>query len=382
MEKFHVGIIGGNSKLDAPARGESIKDKPSFRKYEVVDTEYVDQEMNKKISMSATNSHLHFSELSTNHPSFHEIHDPTPQFMDQDLERFHQSDVPQTDTASHSDSHASFTYTESPHTTGIPPTPTFTTLTTISTRTRTTPTTTTTTTPVSRETITMSTSTTTFKSNTPQLYFSKFHNGGNYAVQRPGNPLSLPTSKYSDVLHTGNIDASTNNQKVIKANSPSKIDSSTRDPNIDTSEKIIESEKLNDSQGVVAYLVSDPHTPGEEFFITKEALMKSGVINNKIVSLTSYNGIGGGQVEILSEKVFNITGVWYRGTGRANDITVVVNDDLLSGSADWLVGARFPIGKYSDSVTMAPLQEDQVLVLPDQVLLRNYTTIVLILLHF
>ena len=85
---------------------------------------------------------------------------------------------------------------------------------------------------------------------------------------------------------------------------------------MDTHEKLIETERNNDSEGVVAYLVSDSHNPGKEFLITKEALIESGVITNKVVSLTSYSGTGGGKVEILGDKVFNITGAWYRGAGR------------------------------------------------------------------
>ena len=55
-----------------------------------------------------------------------------------------------------------------------------------------------------------------------------------------------------------------------------------------------------------------------------------------------------------------------------HDNTVVDNIDLWVGSGDWLVGARFPIGYYSDSVILAPLQGDQILVLPDQVFLPCY----------
>ena len=51
---------------------------------------------------------------------------------------------------------------------------------------------------------------------------------------------------------------------------------------------------------------------------------------------------------------------------------MVDNVDMWVGPGDWLVGARFPIGYYSDSVILAPLQGDQILVLPDQVLLPCY----------
>ena len=147
----------------------------------------------------------------------------------------------------------------------------------------------------------------------PQIYFSKYHNGGNYAVQRPGKPLTLAASKYSDdKSQSDNIDESINDQKINQADSTS----TTEYVNVDTHEKLIETERNNDSEGVVAYLVSDSDNPGKEFLITKAALIESGVITNKVVSLTSYSGTGGGKVEILGDKVFNITGAWYRGAGR------------------------------------------------------------------
>ena len=48
---------------DGSGRGKAIKERPFFRKYEVIDTRFVDKEMNKKMSKTAINSLLHFSEL-------------------------------------------------------------------------------------------------------------------------------------------------------------------------------------------------------------------------------------------------------------------------------------------------------------------------------
>jgi len=373
--KSHVEkIVDGEGVYDVSGRGgETRKEKPFFRKYEVIDSRFVDQEMNKKISKTAKNSHLHFSELSIHHPSFHEFHNPAPQFMDQDLEKIHQSYAQETETESYDVTTTTLTVadTETLDTTAIPLTPT-TATTILSTTASTTHTTSTSTTTI---TTTLSTNTTTLKPNpdSPQIYFSKFHNGGNYAVQRPGKPLTLVTSKYSDDKpQSDNIDESINDQRINQVNSPSTKDYE----NVDISEKLIESERSNDSEGVIAYLVSDSHTPGKEFFITKEALIESGVITNKVVSLTSYSGTGGGKVEILGDKMFNITEVWYRGTGT-HDNTVVDNGDLWLGSADWLVGARFPIGYYADSVILAPLQGDQILVLPDQTSMADFSWLAL-----
>jgi len=344
---------------DALGRGKTSKEKSFFRKYEVVDSKFVDQEMNKKVSMNTKNSHLHFSELSIHHPSFHEFHDPAPQFMDQDLEKIHQSYVQQTETESYGATFKTSTDTEAPfsYTTATPPNHTTTTiiLSIIATTTHTT---------LASTTTTLSTTTTTFKPNpdNPQIYFSKFHNGGNYAVQRPGKPLSLTASTSSDNKLQSDInDESLYDQKINQANRPSITESETRHTNFGTSEKLTETESNNDPEGVVAYLVSDSLTPGKEFLVTKEALIGSGVIHNKVVSLTSYSGTGGGKVEILSDKMFNITGVWYRG----------------AGPADWLVGARFPIGYYSDSLPLAPLQGDQILVLPDQISMADISWLAL-----
>jgi len=358
--KSHVEkIVDDDVTRDALGRGKTSKEKPFFRKYEVVDSKFVDQEMNKKVSMNTKNSHLHFSELSIHHPSFHEFHDPAPQFMDQDLEKIHQNFAQQTETESYGATFKTSTDTEAPftYTTAIPPTQTTTTkiLSTIATTTHTT---------LASTTTTLSTITTTLKPNpdNPQIYFSKFHNGGNYAVQRPGKPLSLAASTSSvNKLQSDIIDESFDDQKINQANRPSTTESETRHSNFDTSEKLTETESNNDSEGVVAYLVSDSLTPGKEFLVTKEALIGSGVINNKVVSLTSYSGTGGGKVEILSDKTFNITGVWYRG----------------AGSADWLVGTRFPIGHFSDSVLLAPLQGDQILVLPDQISMADISWLAL-----
>jgi len=352
--------VDGGAVYDVSGRGKAIKERPFFRKYEVLDTRFEDKEMNKKMNKTANNSHLHFSELSIHHPSFHEFHNPAPQFMDQDLEKIQQSSAQQTETTESYDVTITTptdadTDTEVPYTTATPLTPTAATtiLSTLATTTHTTSTSTTTTSRTIH-------STTTSKPNPdkPQIYFSKFHNGGNYAVQRPGKPLTLAASKYSDDKpQSDNIDESINDQKINQADSTS----TTEYVNVDTHEKLIETERNNDSEGVVAYLVSDSHNPGKEFLITKEALIESGVITNKVVSLTSYSGTGGGKVEIIGDKVFNITGAWYRG----------------AGSGDWLVGARFPIGYYSDSVILAPLQGDQILVLPDQISMADISWLAL-----
>lgn len=196
------------------------------------------------------------------------------------------------------------------------------------------------------------------------MYFSKFHDGGSYTIQRPGYPISTSYRKPSGVqLHVpvDDLNAIPNYKKNYEYMSGEDLNQS-EDPNLitDTSEKLIELGENN--SGVLAYLVSNPHIPGEDFLVTKAALVNSGVIYNKVVKLTSYSGRGGGKVEILNDKVFSITGAWYRG----------------SGSADWLVGTTFPIGDNLDSIMLAPMVPgDQILKLPDQVTVSDISWLAL-----
>merc|ERR1712042_158122 len=151
------------------------------------------------------------------------------------------------------------------------------------------------------------------------VYFSKFHDGGSYTIQRPRYPISTSYRKPSGVqIHVPVDDLNTipNYKKNYEYMSGEDLNQS-EDPSLitDTSEKLIELGENN--SGVLAYLVSNPHIPGEDFLVTKAALINSGVIYNKVVKLTSYSGRGGGKVEILNDKVFSITGAWYRGSGSA-----------------------------------------------------------------
>ena len=69
------------------------------------------------------------------------------------------------------------------------------------------------------------------------------------------------------------------------------------------------------STDVLAYLVSDPSNPGSEFLVSKSAVIKSGLILNKVVSLSAWTVDAGGKVEIVSSNMFHLTGLHYAGPG-------------------------------------------------------------------
>ena len=74
-------------------------------------------------------------------------------------------------------------------------------------------------------------------------------------------------------------------------------------------------EGVEESEGVLVYLVSDPSNPGSEFLVPRSALIQSGLVLNKIVSLSAWTVAAGGQVEIVSSSSFHLTGLHYDGPG-------------------------------------------------------------------
>merc|ERR1712096_515721 len=100
-------------------------------------------------------------------------------------------------------------------------------------------------------------------------------------------------------------------------------------------------EGVEESDGVLVYLVSDPSNPGSEFLVPRSALIQSGLVLNKIVSLSAWTVAAGGQVEIVSSSSFHLTGLHYDGPGPAS----------------WMAGTTFPIGLHSSTVVLAPWTE-------------------------
>ena len=74
-------------------------------------------------------------------------------------------------------------------------------------------------------------------------------------------------------------------------------------------------EGVEESEGVLVYLVSDPSNPGSEFLVPRSALIQSGLVLNKIVRLSAWTVAAGGQVEIVSSSSFHLTGLHYDGPG-------------------------------------------------------------------
>ena len=74
-------------------------------------------------------------------------------------------------------------------------------------------------------------------------------------------------------------------------------------------------EGVEESEGVLVYLVSDPSNPGSEFLVPRSALIQSGLVLNKIVHLSAWTVAAGGQVEIVSSSSFHLTGLHYDGPG-------------------------------------------------------------------
>jgi len=104
------------------------------------------------------------------------------------------------------------------------------------------------------------------------------------------------------------------------------------------------------SSNVVAYLVTDPENPQTDFLISKATLLQSGTIFNKVVNFSSWTANAGGQVKILNEKSFRLSGLWY--------------DE--SGPAKWIVGREFPIRLDDDAVVLGELSQSSDLVLPNE----------------
>ena len=138
-----------------------------------------------------------------------------------------------------------------------------------------------------------SSTSTTFKSNNLATkshqvqsigFFSKFQNGGNFAVQKSKTSPSLSSSN----LPTVKLSATSSSSKYSRP-----IDN-----------------------GSLTYLVSDPANPGSDFLLTRTALIQSGLIYNKVVSMSSFTLTNaGGQVEILDSKSFHLTSIQYAGPG-------------------------------------------------------------------
>eukprot|EP00092_Neocalanus_flemingeri_P098150 GFUD01125159.1.p1 GENE.GFUD01125159.1~~GFUD01125159.1.p1 ORF type:complete len:617 (+),score=164.95 GFUD01125159.1:117-1967(+) len=119
-----------------------------------------------------------------------------------------------------------------------------------------------------------------------------------------------------------------------------------------------------DSEGVVAYLVSDASNPGSEFLVTRSALFKSGVVHNKKVSLSAWTVDAAGQVEIVNSNTFHLTGLSYDGPGPAM----------------WMVGSTFPIGLQSSTAVLSswiPGMEEINFSLPDQMTVSDISWLAL-----
>eukprot|EP00092_Neocalanus_flemingeri_P040620 GFUD01044229.1.p1 GENE.GFUD01044229.1~~GFUD01044229.1.p1 ORF type:complete len:621 (-),score=161.15 GFUD01044229.1:106-1968(-) len=121
-----------------------------------------------------------------------------------------------------------------------------------------------------------------------------------------------------------------------------------------------------DSEGVVAYLVSDASNPGSEFLVTRSALFKSGVVHNKKVSLSAWAVDAAGQVEIVNSNTFHLTGLSY--------------DGPVSGPAMWMVGSTFPIRLQSSTTVLSswiPGMEEINISLPDQMTVSDISWLAL-----
>eukprot|EP00092_Neocalanus_flemingeri_P040617 GFUD01044226.1.p1 GENE.GFUD01044226.1~~GFUD01044226.1.p1 ORF type:complete len:408 (+),score=113.14 GFUD01044226.1:152-1225(+) len=121
-----------------------------------------------------------------------------------------------------------------------------------------------------------------------------------------------------------------------------------------------------DSEGVVAYLVSDASNPGSEFLVTRSALFKSGVVHNRKVSLSAWTVDAAGQVEIVNSNTFHLTGLSY--------------DGPVSGPAMWMVGSTFPIRLQSSTTVLSswiPGMEEINISLPDQMTVSDISWLAL-----
>jgi len=206
----------------------------------------------------------------------------------------------------------------------------------------------------------------------PTVFFKKFNNGGNFEIQRPKNspevgkassltfsPI-IPSRKSSQTLiltSHDKINAIVDHQiEFVASGSQSHPEVHSGDKSVqqgfNTLENIV-NEQNEKSEGVLAYLVSDPGNPGSDFLVTRTALLESSVLLNKVVKLTAYSAEAGGQVEIVDSKSLHLSGLWYTGPGPAS----------------WIVGTTFPIGFHSDTVILGPWrpgQGEESLTLPGQ----------------
>ena len=185
-------------------------------------------------------------------------------------------------------------------------------------------------------------------------FFSKFNNGGNFAVQRPRKTQDLKsTSTHSDL----NTDA---NRRILTTHTGDESDSVEAIQDLST----IRNNDGKDQDGVLAYLVSDEGNPGSDFLLTKSALIQSGLVFNKVVRMSANSVDAGGQVEILDNRSFHLTGLRYAGPGPAR----------------WIAGTTFPAGLYSDTVVLAswtPGLEEEFLTLPGQVTVADISWLAL-----
>ena len=221
----------------------------------------------------------------------------------------------------------------------------------------------------------------------PTAFFKKFNNGGNFEIQRPKNspevgksssftfsPI-IPSRKSSQTLIStshDDINAIVDHQIEFAASGSTHPNVHSGDKSVNhgfnTVENIV-SEQNEESEGVLAYLVSDPGNPGSDFLVTRTALLESSVLLNKVVKLTAYSAEAGGQVEIVDSKSFHLSGLWYTGPGKGCMYQVHRLHVNCSGPASWIVGTAFPIGFHSDTVILGPWrpgQGEESLTLPGQ----------------
>jgi len=127
-----------------------------------------------------------------------------------------------------------------------------------------------------------------------------------------------------------------------------------------TTESILLTNTLNKwgkrvGNGFLAYIVNDPHNQNSEYLVSKNTLMESGFVFNKLVKMSGWNTNSEGKVKIVDKKTIELTDLQFDGTGS-----------LL-----WIAGAEFPIQMDHHVTTLgywtpSTSTSHQVLVLPSE----------------
>jgi len=131
----------------------------------------------------------------------------------------------------------------------------------------------------------------------------------------------------------------------------------------DKTESILQTNTLNKwgkrvGNGFLAFIVNDPHNQDSEYLVSKNTLMESGFVYNKLVNMSGWNTNAEGKVKIVNKKTIELSDLQLDGTG----------------SLRWIAGAEFPIQMGHHVTTLgfwSPSTSHQVLVLPSELFISD-----------